>query len=80
MQVVAIYFIAIHTSAIQSKNGAKLAREYVVNGGRIFAYSSNKTEFISAHKGKSVSAFYADYYDTDKINANCAIKAKCGIY
>lgn len=75
-----IPFIAIHTSAIQSENGAKLAREYVANGGCIFAYSSNEADFINAHKGKSVSAFYVDYYD---INANqCKLrdKGKCGTY
>lgn len=75
-----IPFIAIHTSAIQSEKGAKLAREYVENGGCIFAYSSNEENFINAHKGKSVSAFYVDYYD---INANkCKLldKGKCETY
>lgn len=58
-----IPFIAIHTSAIQSEKDTKLAREYVENGGCIFAYSSNESDFINAHKGKSASAFYVDYYD-----------------
>ena len=75
-----IPFIAIHTSAIQSERGAKLAREYVENGGCIFAYSSNEAEFINAHKGKSVSAFYVDYYDINKNQCKLRDKGKCGTY
>lgn len=75
-----IPFIAIHTSAIQSENGAKLAREYVENGGCIFAYSSNEADFINAHKGNSVSAFYTDYYDINKNQCKLRDKGKCRTY
>ena len=75
-----IPFIAIHTSAIQSESGAKLAREYIANGGGIFAYSSNESAFINAHKGKSVSAFYVDYYDINADKCKLSDKSKCETY
>lgn len=75
-----IPIIAVHTSAIQNESGEKLAREYIANGGCIFAYSSNESEFINAHKGKSVSAFYTDYYDINANQCKLSDKSKCATY
>ena len=75
-----IPFIAIHTSVVQSESGANLARKYIANGGCIFAYSTNESAFINAHKGKSVSAFYVDYYDMNANQCKLRDKSKCKTY
>ena len=75
-----IPMIAIHTSVVQSESGANLARKYIANGGCIFAYSTNESAFINAHKGKSVSAFYVDYYDMNANQCKLRDKSKCKTY
>lgn len=75
-----IPIITMHTQILQTKIGQELSEEFIKNGGCIFSFSSNQKDFIDAHRGKNVSAFYVDYYDIGKNECKLRDKGKCETY
>ena len=75
-----IPMITTHTDILRDEQGAKLAEEYIKNGGCIFTFSSNETNFINEHLGKRVSAFYTDFYDIAQGECKLRNKDKCTTY
>lgn len=76
----AIPMVATHTSALRDDKSAKLAQEYIANGGCIMVFSSNEKEFMSEHLGLRASKFYTDFWDAE--SKDCALddKQKCKTY
>lgn len=75
-----IPMITTHTEILRDEKGAKLAEEFIANGGCIFTFSSNEADFINTHRDKRVSAFYVDYYDIAKNECKLRDKSKCETY
>ena len=75
-----IPMITTHTEILRTEKGAKLAEEYIANGGCIFTFSSNEADFINTHRDKRVSAFYVDFYDINKNECKLQDKGKCTTY
>ena len=76
----AIPMVATHTSALRDDKSAKLAQEYIANGGCIMVFSTNEKDFISEHLGLRASKFYTDFWDAE--SKDCALddKQKCKTY
>lgn len=75
-----IPMITTHTEILRDEKGAKLAEEFIANGGCIFTFSTNEADFINTHKDKRVTAFYVDFYDINKNECKLRDKSKCETY
>lgn len=75
-----ISMITTHTEILRDEKGAKLAEEFIANGGCIFTFSSNEQKFINEHLDKRVSGFYVDFYDITRNKYKLRDKSKCGTY
>lgn len=79
-KMLGIPMIATHTSTLQNKENAKLAKEYIENGGCIMMFSSNQKDFIKEHMGVRVSKFYTDFWSLKSQDCVLQDKKRCKTY
>lgn len=72
--------VATHTSALKDEKSAKLAQEYIANGGCIMVFSTNEKDFVSEHLGLRASKFYTDFWDLESKTCTLSDKQRCRTY